>query len=123
MRQIIKKIEPSCFSVWWDNLPESKLIINFTPIIKHFNLQNHFVLAHWQSRPKGLRRWGLYDGISDNYYGADWDKIQTENPCNPLKFLQIDETKLTYPPSAVVLFNHSRIHYLGSNRLLIKRNN
>ena len=102
MRQVIKKINSSCFLVGWEHAPEQKLIINFAPIIKQNNLQNYLVLAHWQARPKGLRRWGLYDGISDSYYGADWQKIQVSNPHHQIKFLQLDETQLNHPPSAVV---------------------
>ena len=123
MRQIIKKIQKGKFLLWWDLHPTLKITVDFLPLIKQFQLSNNFVLAHWQARPKGLRRWGFYDGFSDNYYGVDYDKIEVEALCDSTRFLQMDEIKLNHPPSAVILFNNSRIDYLGSNKFWIKRNN
>lgn len=31
-------------------------------------------MIHFQARPKGLRRWGLYDSHSDTYHSFDSDQ-------------------------------------------------
>lgn len=115
MRQKIIKLDTGRFKVNWDDSKYEKDIINldFNPIIKHFNLKQYddYVLIHWQARPFGLRRWGFYCGKSDQYYGCDHDKAFFSS--NSFKLLQLDETKLLNPPSAVVLLANQKIHYDG----------
>lgn len=113
MRQKVIKLGQGRFRVLWEKLPEQAITLDFNPIIKRFNLNQYkdYVLLHWQARPHGLRRWGLYSGRADQYYGADWDKA-TFDQCN-IQLLQIDELGLLEPPSAVVFIPDHCVHYSG----------
>lgn len=112
MRQKILKLSKARFNVLWDNLPEQLIMLDFNPLINHFNLQKYknYILLHWQSRPRGLRRWGCYCGHSDQYYGCDYDKIVFDKN-NTIELLQLDELKLINPPSAVVLLPNQKLIY------------
>ena len=110
IRQKIIKLGEGRFRVFWDEQRylAQALSLDFNPIIQHFKLDalySDFVLLHWQARPVGLRRWGMYHRKTDQYYGSDWDKVEFDD-CH-ISLLQIDELKLVSPPSAVVLLpNH-----------------
>lgn len=115
MRQKIIKVGDGKFRVNWDDVKYQKDVINldFNPLINIFNLKQYpsYLLLHWQSRPKGLRRWGIYDGQFDQYYGCDFDKMLFQEDSVNLQLLQIDETKLLLPPSAVVLLPNQSLNY------------
>lgn len=65
-KQIIRKAaSKGIFTVFWiDNLgeviPNSLITLDFNPIIKAANLVKNFAICHYQARPKGLRRWGIF---------------------------------------------------------------
>lgn len=117
MRQKIIKLSDRRFKVWWDDavLQRQALTLDFNSIINRFNLPQRypdFVLLHWQARPKGLRRWGVYHYGNDQYYGTDWDKCSFDN-CT-IELLQMDEMQLINPPSAVVLLPNHCVKYNGT---------
>lgn len=101
MTQLITKASQSRFDILWTEKPEEKLTVDFTPLIKAFRLSGNFCLLHWQAKPKGLRRFGVYDGREDNYVGVDYDKLSiTAIP----RSIQIDENLYATVPTAVLLF-------------------
>ena len=103
MQQIIK-IRTGRFLVEWTQRPQEKLTVDFLPLIKTFKLEPPFCLLHWQAKPKGLRRWGIYDGATDVYVGCDWDSIHLL--CKP-KVIEISENVHRTVPTAVLLFQGS----------------
>ncbi len=59
------------------------LQLNFQPLLdaaeENFS-GSPMVMIHFQARPKGLRRWGLYDSESDTYHSFDSDgDVDTES--------------------------------------------
>lgn len=97
-QQHVELVSPGQFRVWWDGYEDQALLLNFNPLIATFNLTGAFCLIHWQARPKGLRRWGVYDHLAGMYYPMDYNQF---NRCKVImQFLQIpDGTSL---PSAAI---------------------
>lgn len=117
IRQKIIKISSGRFRVLWDaqKYQNFALMLDFNPIINHFDLDNlysDYCLLHWQARPVGLRRWGIYNRKSDQYMGCDYDKLTFDNVV--VQLLQVDELKLVQPPSAVVLLPNHCLHTNGN---------
>lgn len=99
--QKISKTATGRFDVTYEHLPDFKLALNFNPIIQRFNLQGRFCLLHWQAKPFGLRRWGIYDSGKDFYVACEWGQIEIlKSP----RCLQIDETVSSTVPTAVLFF-------------------
>lgn len=115
MRQKIVKTGKGKFNINWDyqKYAHDVIKLDFNPIINHFNLERFsaYTLIHWQSRPKGLRRWGFYCGKSDQYYGCDHDKAFFDN--GTIELLQLDELQLLNPPSAVILLADTQVNFNG----------
>ena len=108
MEQEIEKQRFGIFHIGWRDdkgeiVDNSRIALNFRPIIQEFKLEPPYVLLHWQARPKGLRRWGLYDGGADQYFGVDWDQFNV-NDLVTFKTLQIDENEHRVVPTAVNYF-------------------
>jgi len=101
LSQKIKKVSRGRFDVTYEHLPDFNLALDFNPIIQRFNLQGSFCLLHWQAKPFGLRRWGVYDGGKDSYVACEWNQIEVlKSP----RCLQIDETVSSTVPTAVLFF-------------------
>jgi hypothetical protein len=118
IRQKIIKIGKGRFRVLWNEqrYEGQAIILDFNPILQQFNLDNlyrDYCLLHWQSRPFGLRRWGIYHRTEDEYYGVDYDKVSFSN-IEGMQLLQVDETRLISPPSATVLLPNHKINRNGS---------
>ena len=82
-------------------LPDFKLQMDFNPICDRFHLRGQFCLLHWQAKPFGERRWGVYDAGADNYVSLKFDEIEIK--AVP-QCLQIDENIIKTVPTAVLYF-------------------
>ncbi|MBP0016252.1 MAG: hypothetical protein J7647_01690 [Cyanobacteria bacterium SBLK] len=100
--QRVQKLDEGKFKIWWDEKPRESLTLDFNPIIEYFNLTGEFCLLHWQARPRGLRRWGIYDSASDNYYPFDSARFSRSSLIG--QTLQINENQHKTVPTAVLLF-------------------
>lgn len=107
MNQVIRKADPGIILLFWvDNrgelLPDSLITLDFNPIIKAANLVKNFAICHYQARPKGLRRWGIfYDG---NYFSVE--KVISSIP---YETIWLDESNLTFPPNAVIIHKNCQL--------------
>ncbi len=117
--QKIIKLAPYKFQLHWtsDIKKKDSITIDFSSIINYFQLMGDFVLIHWQSRPKGKRRWGLYDSFSDQYHAFDWNQLETNG--KPSKYIQSPELPDVLPPCAVVLYENTKVKIEG-NKILLK---
>lgn len=116
IKQKIEKLSPYKFRVFWDHwrYRQQFLLLDFQPIITAYKLKGDFVLIHWQAKPKYLRRWGAYDSHSQKYIGFNWDEMSI-SPSISGRFLQIDESKFSSIPTAVICYPKTKItpHDLG----------
>ncbi len=80
--------------------------MDFKPIIEQFKIVGKFCLLHWQAKPFGLRRWGIYDAGIDEYFAATWDCIDIN--CSGIP-LQLDERIVKTVPTAVIYFKNSQV--------------
>lgn len=87
-------------------MPEFSLEMNFKPIIDWFRLQGHFCLLHWQAKPFGQRRWGIYENGSGSYTSLKHRELNVE--VTP-QLLQVDENLIKTVPTAVMLFANSKL--------------
>jgi hypothetical protein len=103
MRQIVKKTAiPNKFTLHWQDIPNSQLIIDFNPLIDIFRLTGHFVLLHYQARPVGLRRFGAL-------YAGDYHSLDELEAKTPSRTLYLPEVPGMLPPNAVICYANSRI--------------
>lgn len=92
------------FNIQWEGYPD--LEVSFNPLIARHNLEGAFCLLHWQAAPRALRRWGIYDELSEGYYSfaAHECTIQVLG-----QLIECDERRLKSKPSAVLLYPRSRL--------------
>lgn len=119
MTQVIERLANATFRSQWQNIPDSTLKLNFDVLIDHFGLTDvgSFCLVHWQAKPKGLRRWGVYCRSADMYYAADeivFDEGLT------IQTLQMDERVVKTVPTAVLFFAHTWAKTLNDQILVIR---
>lgn len=101
MIQTIDRLAIAAFRCEWKEVPDSRLKLNFDVIIDHFKLTGQFCLMHWQAKPKYLRRWGIYDSVSDRYHSLEHDKIRFSEGID-MQTLQLDESLVSTVPTAVI---------------------
>lgn len=120
MKHIIEKIERGKFKIEWENIPDSLIMLDFNPLIKAYKLEHRLgVIEHWQAKPVNLRRWGLYDISSDNYYSVDAHKILFNQN---LKIASLQIPEFDYPnirPTAVKYYENARIKQLDIDTYMI----
>lgn len=90
----------------YPTIPNFLLEMDFNPLIDYFRLRGEFCILHWQAKPKGERRWGVYDKGADNYTSMEYDKLHLQ--VVP-RLLQINENLVPTVPTAVLLFLNSRL--------------
>lgn len=119
---IIEKIEKGKFKIQWENNPDSLIMLDFNPLLIAYKLQHQVgVIEHWQAKPVGLRRWGLYCLMSDQYYSVDADKILFSG-IQKISSLQIPEKD--YPnirPTAVKYYDRAFVKKLDEETYIVMR--
>ncbi len=105
LQQVINKTSvPNRFILSWvgevGRLPDSKIIIDFNPVIEVAQAQGNFAMWHYQAKPKGLRKYGVF--CSGEYYSVD--RVIGLTFCETVL---APETKESLPPNAVVLHRNS----------------
>jgi hypothetical protein len=111
--QTITKLTAKTFrSLWLDQrgieVPDSRIKLSFAPITETFQLSGSYCLLHWQAKPKGLRRFGVYCSTSDSYTAIDHDKLRI-NASGQSLTLQINETLHKTVPTAVLYYPHCQL--------------
>jgi hypothetical protein len=106
-RQIIRKGASGIILLFWiddlgEVIPDSLLTLNFNPIIKSANLIKDFAICHYQARPKGLRRWGIF-------YNDDYFSVEKINSSIPYESILLDESNLTFPPNATLIHRNCQL--------------
>lgn len=103
MKHIITKTGQSQFNLEWENIADSTINLDFRPLQKEYNLSGVYCFLHWQAKPKGLRRFGVYESLNDNYLSVD-SKDLLIAPYLKSGVLQIDEKINTTLPTAVMIY-------------------
>ena len=106
-KQVTRKASSGIFLLFWiDNsgeiLPDSLITLDFNPIIKAANLVKNFAICHYQARPKGLRRWGIF-------YDDDYFSVEKINSSIPYESILLNESNLVYPPNAVLIHRNCQL--------------
>lgn len=102
----IIETEAAIVSLSYRLLPGFKLQMNFNPIIDWFRLRGKFCILHWQAKPFGQRRWGIYDAGMDEYISLKYCELQLQ--VIP-QLLQVDENTIKTVPTAVLYFRDSKL--------------
>ncbi|MEG4419380.1 hypothetical protein QUA70_12325 [Microcoleus sp. LAD1_D5] len=93
-------------SLTYPLLPGFNLQMDFNPIINWFRLRGQFCILHWQAKPFGERRWGIYDAGADSYTSLKYCELELR--AIP-RLLQIDEQVIKTIPTAVLYFPASKL--------------
>lgn len=115
--QITERLGKAKFRIQWENLPNSSILMDFNPLIEQFKLKGNYALFHWQAKPFGLRRWGLYFSPHDYYYPFDYNDLEINERVN-LTFLQLDETRWGVKPTAVLLVEDISVLSIKERRIV-----
>lgn len=100
----------------------SEIKLNFHPLIKQFNLVGNYVLIHWQAKPKGLRRFGVYCS-TDSYRAVDYNKLVFDDlPFSRMNAIQVDENYIRTVPTAVLHIDDCTVNIAGE-MIIIKQLN
>lgn len=107
MKQIIRKASQGIILLFWiddlnQTIPDSLITLDFNPIIKAANLVKNFAICHYQARPKGLRKWGIF-------YEGDYFSVKKINSAVPYESIWLDESDLIYPPNAVIVHKNCKL--------------
>lgn len=87
-------------------MPDFALNMDFNPVIDRYRLRGQFCLLHWQAKPVGLRRWGIYDAGVDNYVSQIPEHFRL---LVLPQALQVDENIVKTVPTAVMYFPNSKL--------------
>ncbi len=90
----------------YPSMPEFSLEMNFNPIIDLFRLRGQFCILHWQAKPFGERRWGVYDAGADRYTSLKYCELELRVIPH---LLQVDETIVKTVPTAVLHFPETQL--------------
>lgn len=88
-------------SLTYPTMPDFNLRMDFNSIIERFRLSGQFCLVHWQAKPFGERRWGVYDAGNDQYISFRYSEMEIKTI--PI-LLQVDENIIKTVPTAVLYF-------------------
>lgn len=102
----IIETESGKVSLTYPTIPDFDLQMNFNPIIDWFRLSGQFCILHWQAKPSGQRRWGLYDAGEDSYTSLKYCELQLRTIP---QLLQVDENIIKTVPTAVLYFPRSQL--------------
>lgn len=116
MKQIIRKASPGIILLFWiddqgEVLPSSLITLDFNPIIKAANLVKNFAICHYQARPKGLRRWGIF-------YDDDYFSVERISSSVPYESIWLDELNLVFPPNATLIHRNCQLILNQSEAIL-----
>jgi len=106
MLEPILKTQLGKVSLTYPTMPDFNLQMDFNPIIERFRLQGNFCLLHWQAKPFGERRWGVYDFGRDYYASIKYCELDIQVLPQPL---QIDEKLIKTVPTALLFFPNSQL--------------
>lgn len=102
----VVKTEAGKVSLSYPTMPDFNLQMDFNPIIDWFRLRGQFCILHWQAKPFGERRWGLYDAGMDKYTSLKYCELQLQ--AIP-QLLQVDENIVKTVPTAILYFPKSTL--------------
>lgn len=113
--QNIKKLAKGKIKISWKNAKNSEITMDFNPIIKQFKLSKGLIL-HYQAKPFGLRRWGIYDITNDKYISIEWMQVYFEKV--KIKLLSLEDSK--QQPTSVLWIDGRLEHDKKTNKWMIK---
>lgn len=111
IQQITAREKPNSFNLYWKTpggieVPNSRITLDFNPVIKASGLDKDFVIVHYQARPLFLRRFGVVAG-------GEYFSVETIEAITPYRSIRVNETNLIYPPNAVMIHPLSRVEIEG----------
>lgn len=112
MPAIITRNYKANFLVSWEEDAETKLMLDFNPLIAELSHRNivykSVCFLHFQGKPKNLRRFALYCSSSDEYtvFGDDDQLIINTHGG---QILSIDEAYNNTLPTSVICFVNCKL--------------
>lgn len=110
--QTIRKISDYRFLLTYKSLRDFRLLMDFRPLWEAVNPTGPCCLVHWQAKPRGQRRWGIFDGESYRSF----EGYSSELPCEGL---QLDEQQVLTVPTAVLCYRKARCISEGNTAVIV----
>lgn len=102
--QVITKLNDTSFGILWDEVPTEKLVIDFKDLIEQNKLTGNYCLLHWQAKPKGFRKWGIYESLFKQYHSMQANNLKL---ITIPRLIEVNENSYKTIPSSVIYFSNS----------------
>jgi hypothetical protein len=102
LTQTIRKLSDFRVILTYADLPTFKLVMDFRPLWELVNPTGPCCLVHWQAKPRGQRRWGIFDGTTYRSFEGYSSELPGEG-------LQLDENQVLTVPTAVLCYRNARV--------------
>lgn len=106
--QTIRKLSEYRFMIEYRDLPDTRLIMNFEPCVTAANATDNYCLLHWQAKPRGHRRFGIFNKFAGETNYASTDQPLIAADLN-IQAIQVDELSLNTIPTAMLYFPNTRV--------------
>ena len=101
IKHLVTKLSSGRFNICWERRYNTAMVLDFNHLIRAYDLVPPFVIFHFQARPKGLRRWGIFDGGRDEYLSLESDRVRLDLPGRPIQIPDAEGVM----PTAVLLYD------------------
>lgn len=106
----IRKLSHWRFLLEYPDLDGFRLVVNFEPLAAAAGLLDNFCLLHWQAKPFGRRKWGIFC----HEKGETRYISPVEYECSlPIRTMQVDETIITSVPTAALVVRDAKLRLEG----------
>jgi len=102
LTQTIRKIGDKRVILTYSELPKFRLVMDFGPLWAAVDPTGPCCLVHWQAKPRGERRWGIFDGETYRSFESYRSELPGEG-------LQLDENEIRTVPTAVICYRNARV--------------
>lgn len=106
----IRKLSHWRFLLEYSDLDAFRLVVNFEPLAIATGLADNYCLLHWQAKPHGRRKWGIFchEGGETRYISPVGFFCDL-----PILTVQVDETVITTVPTAALAVKQAKLRQEG----------
>lgn len=115
LEQQIKRLSDYRYSIFYKQ-DLGRLIVDFEPLVKALELSADYALVHWQARPRGQRRWGIFSREAgyQSFQGYQADELACRG-------FQLDESQALTVPTAVIVYRGVQVLDKGDFAEVVRR--
>jgi len=113
----VRRLTDYRYRLEYPDLAGFGLIVNFEPLVQAGGLQGDFCIIHWQGKPFGRRRWGVFHQRGSV---ADYQPMRVLDILGKTYSLQLNEREFPNLPSAVLIAENATLEHVEGDRWTIQ---